>query len=466
MGAAGEGGPIARCSRTRSDRPGLAFRRDHTLGVLLERLAEVHGIHRPGRGSRRRADASPIAEAAHRVDRWAGRIAARVAAGRGRGGGHAQRLRAAAAVPRRVPGRARCRRRSTPSCGRTRSPTSSRDSGAALVIRAAADLPTAPAARPTRVPAEPDDVAALFYTSGTTGKPKGVELTHQGLLGGVMAGTLIARRHPPRRGGGQPAGGPHHGLRGAARAWPCAGVPGVLPARVQPGAGARRHRDAAGPALFVGVPAMYRMLLEAGAEDRDLKSVRVWVSGADAMPAELAARFKKLGATATLPVVGPVGEAAFAEGYGMVETGGGVAAKLSPPMFGRGLGVVVGIPLPGYSFKVVDDEGEEVAPGRGRRAAGARGPGSSRATGATPRPPRPRSPTTAGCAPATSPGWGRSATSCSSPAARRTSSSTAATRCTRSRSSRRSRSTRTWSRPPWSACPTSARARCRPRSCG
>ena len=61
--------------------------------------------------------------------------------------------------------------------------------------------------------------------------------------------------------------------------------------------------------IFIGVPAMYRMLLEAGAEERDLSSVRLWGSGADAMPSELAAKFKKMGATFTLPFVGPVGEA-------------------------------------------------------------------------------------------------------------------------------------------------------------
>ena len=59
--------------------------------------------------------------------------------------------------------------------------------------------------------------------------------------------------------------------------------------------------------IFVGVPAMYRMLLEAGAEHRDLSSVRIWGSGADAMPSELAQKFKSLGATASLPVVGPFG---------------------------------------------------------------------------------------------------------------------------------------------------------------
>ena len=52
---------------------------------------------------------------------------------------------------------------------------------------------------------------------------------------------------------------------------------------------------------FIGVPTMYRTLLESGAADRDLTSVRVWISGADVMPADVARRFKSFGATATLP---------------------------------------------------------------------------------------------------------------------------------------------------------------------
>jgi acyl-CoA synthetase (AMP-forming)/AMP-acid ligase II len=81
------------------------------------------------------------------------------------------------------------------------------------------------------------------------------------------------------------------------------------------------------------------------------------------MPPELAQRFKQLGATATLPIVGPVGEATFFEGYGMVELAGGAAAKVSPPLLNVGLGESIGFPLPGYRFRVVDEEGNDVGTG-------------------------------------------------------------------------------------------------------
>ena len=81
--------------------------------------------------------------------------------------------------------------------------------------------------------------------------------------------------------------------------------------------------------IFIGVPAMYRMLLEAGAERPRPQSRCARVgSGADAMPAELARRFKQHGRDARrCRSSASVGEALFVEGYGMVEIGGGVAAE-------------------------------------------------------------------------------------------------------------------------------------------
>jgi acyl-CoA synthetase (AMP-forming)/AMP-acid ligase II len=115
--------------------------------------------------------------------------------------------------------------------------------------------------------------------------------------------------------------------------------------------------------VYVGVPAMYRMLLDAGAEDRDLKSVRVWISGADAMPAELADRFTRMGALATLPGGRHLGRAVFAEGYGMVETGGAGALKVDLPGVPDAVRRL-GVPVPGYKTRVVDDDGAEVARGQ------------------------------------------------------------------------------------------------------
>ena len=117
---------------------------------------------------------------------------------------------------------------------------------------------------------------------------------------------------------------------------------------------------------------MYRMMLDAGAERRDLRSVRIWMSAADIMPEDLASTFKKMGATLAIPGIDlPLGEAIFAEGYGMVELSGIMTVKISPPFSGFGLGEFMGIPLPPYRYRVVDADGRPVPPGwprRGRRA--------------------------------------------------------------------------------------------------
>lgn len=234
------------------------------------------------------------------------------------------------------------------------------DSGARLVIHRAAEVEGAwPLTE--AVASRPDEVAALFYTSGTTGKPKGAELTHRALVGSVTAAALWPT---PLHRDEAVVSLPIAHIMGfiVLLAFAAGGVPVHLLPRFR----ADEVLDAIETrrsTIFVGVPAMYRMLLEAGAEDRDLTSVRLWASGADVMPAELAQRFKKMGATATLPVLGPVGEAIFAEGYGMVETAGGVAAKISPPLSAFGLGDSLGLTLPGYKLRVVDHDGVDVGGG-------------------------------------------------------------------------------------------------------
>ena len=342
------------------DRAALLVRRDHTLGTIMERLAKVNGckqlVEESGGGLR-----LTYAQASKRVNRWAGGIAAATEPGD----------RVVIATPNGYEMLLLCLAASR--AGAVPVPVNSQmrpdeirhvidDSSATLVLRTRTEVDGAEPLL-AALKADPDDVAALFYTSGTTGKPKGVELTHRSLVGqvaaaGSMPTNLIVR-------GGAVLSLPVAHIMGFAAilGLACTGIPVYFIPKFRP----NDVLDAIEHATRRSSSACPRCIgccSRPGAEQRDLTSVRAWGSGADAMPAELAATFKGLGATASLPFVGPVGEALFFEGYGMVESGGGAALKASPPMLNIGLGESLGFPMPGYKFKVVDDDGNEVGTGQ------------------------------------------------------------------------------------------------------
>lgn len=353
-------------------RLGLAAGRDLVLGSLLERTADLHGTRRlvtqdalPGPERPSERGAGPALELTHlqaatQVATWSGAIAARITPG--------DRVVVALANGYEVllASLAVCRAGGVavpvnPRMSRDEIDHVVEDSGADVVLRSVDELDVESVRRPA-VAADVGDVAAIFYTSGTTGRPKGARLTHRSLLGSVGAGTLLPTG---LRTDEAVLGLPVAHIMGFAAllGLAAAGVPAYFLPSFEATAvldAIERRRSS----VFVGVPAMYRMLLEAGAESRDLRSVRLWASGADVMPPGLARRFQRMGATVTLPLIGrSVGEAAFVEGYGMVELGGGAIARVAPPGFSLPFGDAVGLPLPGYRVKVVDDAGRTVLPG-------------------------------------------------------------------------------------------------------
>ena len=355
-------------------RIGLLRDRTLTLGTFAERLAVVHTdgplVEEHDTGLR-----LTYAEGAATVARWAATVADRIAPGDrvvlALPNGYGVFL-AAQAVARAggvaVP--------VNPKMQPAEIDHVVEDSAAALVVRDTVELEPAPGDELVEaVAADPDDVAALFYTSGTTGRPKGAELTHRALVG---RSTIGAAFPSGLRRDEAVSGMPVAHIAGFSVLVQTAslGVPVYVIPRFRPDV-ALDAIEARRATMFVGVPAMYRMMDEAGAEARDLSSIRLWASGADIMPFPLARRFQQYGAAAHLPLIGARGEAAFVDGYGMVELGGGAAVKVLPPGVPLPVRGLVGIPLPGYHLKIVDDTGADVGRGEVGELA-VKGPGVMR----------------------------------------------------------------------------------------
>ncbi|MDX1659092.1 MAG: class I adenylate-forming enzyme family protein [Nitriliruptorales bacterium] len=204
----------------------------------------------------------------------------------------------------------------------------------------------------------------LPTTSGTTGMPKAAALTSHGLLASIgrLVAAPVGRQRRPRADRDR-----------ALAALPLTHIMGYAVALASLCAGVellhRRRFDADGildtierqhPNVFVGVPTMYADLEEAGAAERDLSSIQLWISSADAMPEDRARRFQRYGATGRLKGKG-VGTAWFLDIYGMVELSGAAAVRVYPPSpISRFELPSLATVLPGIEVRAVDEDGEPV----------------------------------------------------------------------------------------------------------
>ncbi len=196
-----------------------------------------------------------------------------------------------------------------------------------------------------RAAKRPDDfLAALLYTSGTSGKPKGVMLTAGNLWSNVsQCVEWVGFTHLDSLLGVLPQ---FHsfGLTVLTLLPMCVGCKIVYTARFVP----RRILDlleAHKPTAMIAIPSMYNVLLHARSATPDhFASLRFIVSGGEPLPRPVAAGFReKLGATIN-------------EGYGLTETAP-VTNWCRPQDHRAGS---VGKPLPRIEEKIVDTEGRRL----------------------------------------------------------------------------------------------------------
>jgi long-chain acyl-CoA synthetase len=196
---------------------------------------------------------------------------------------------------------------------------------------------------------EDDDNVVLLYTSGTTGQPKGAELTHHNMItnAATSAETLVELTEEDVVMGCLPlfhVFGLTCGLNASVLKGSCLTLIPRFDAAKSLEVVARDKVT-----VFEGVPTMYAGMLNAeGAEDADMSSLRTCISGGSAMPVEVMKNFEKQFDCMVL------------EGYGLSETS--PVASFNQPGQERKPGSI-GTPVRGVEMKIVDDDHKEVEQG-------------------------------------------------------------------------------------------------------
>jgi long-chain acyl-CoA synthetase len=193
---------------------------------------------------------------------------------------------------------------------------------------------------------ERDDVAAVLYTSATTGRPKGVMLTHANVVSNVYATVHHLRLTPADVGLCALPLFHCFGQNFVMNALVAAGGTLVLHERFVPDeflAAIARHRIS----LLYAVPTMFIVLLAGDLRAHDLSSLRLSFSAAAMLPADVEARWQ---AATGLPIV---------QGYGLTECS--PFATYNHDRAHRPGSV--GTPIENVEVRVVDEHDREVPDG-------------------------------------------------------------------------------------------------------
>jgi malonyl-CoA/methylmalonyl-CoA synthetase len=186
------------------------------------------------------------------------------------------------------------------------------------------------------VVSKPDDLAAILYTSGTTGRSKGAMLSHRNLASNAL--TLV-EQWGFTRGDVLLHALPVYHVHGLFVACHCVLLSGSRMLWLPKFDASETNARLAQATVMMGVPTFYtRLLAEATFGAASCRNIRLFVSGSAPLLPETFNAFRARTGHAIL------------ERYGMTETG----MNTANPLDGERIAGTVGPPLPGVSVRVVD----------------------------------------------------------------------------------------------------------------
>ncbi len=225
--------------------------------------------------------------------------------------------------------------------GRHKHPSAEDEKLARQIGRFMSELMADQPAYPPSVEVRPNDLAVIAYTSGTTGRPRGVCLSHRNLVANalqtrhwmkeIVYGKEVVLAVVPFE--------HSYGMTAAMN------LPILIAAKIviisvfelkQVLEQIRRYK----PTLFPGVPSMFTLINQAkDVRSYGLSSIKACISGAAPLPVEVQEAFEKLT------------RGRLVEGYGLTEAS---PVTHSNPLYGLRKVGSIGVPLPNTDAKIID----------------------------------------------------------------------------------------------------------------